>query len=202
MSNRLKGIRKHKGLTLSKVSEAVNIKPNTLSQYENEKREPKLETWEKLASFFKVPPSYLMGLTDDKIGWLDWSRNTGYSVPQLQDEVARLDKTGRLKGIDDIQEKIGLAVESLDAGAPTTTQGVTHELNYKLMELKQYVNNAFIDPETTYLNKEDNEIPFKPLNPHPKVRQDMDEKAYEEILDILDDARYKIAQIKIDKKYL
>ena len=35
---------------------------NTLSQYETGKREPKLETWNKLAEYFNVPTSYLMGL--------------------------------------------------------------------------------------------------------------------------------------------
>lgn len=201
--NRIKKLRQAKGISLRDMSEQINMPYVTISQYERGKREPKLETWEKLASFFKVPPSYLMGLTDDKTGWLDWSRNTGYSVPRLKDEVKRLEKTGRLDNIDDIQEKINYAVESLDSGAPTTTQGVIHELNSKLVSLKYYVDDAFIDPETKYLNEKDNNgTPFKRLNPYPKIRKDMDEQAYEEILNVLDDARYKLSKINIDKKYL
>lgn len=202
-NNRILELRKKNNYTLADVAKVLGVGTNTISRYEQGKREPKIETWEKLASFFKVPPSYLMGLTDDKTGWLDWSRNTGYSIPRLKDEVKRLEKTGRLNNIDDIQEKIYYAVESLDAGAPTTTQGVIHEVNSNLMNLKYYVDDAFIDPSTKYLNeKNNNDIPFKRINPHPKVRKDMDGQAYKEILNILDNARYKLARINVDEKYL
>lgn len=201
--NRIKELRLQYKKTQRDLAKYLNVSEQAIAYYEQGKREPKIETWEKLASFFKVPPSYLMGLTNDKTGWADWSRNTGYSISRLKDEVKRLEKTGRLKNIDDIQEKIYYAVESLDAGAPTTTQGVIHEVNSNLMNLKYYVDDAFIDPSTKYLNeKNNNDIPFKRINPHPKVRKDMDGQAYKEILDILDNARYKLAQINIDKKYL
>ena len=201
--NRIKELRLQYKKTKRDLAKYLNVSEQAIAYYEQGKREPKIETWEKLASFFKVPPSYLMGLTNDKTGWADWSRNTGYSISRLKDEVKRLEKTGRLKNIDDIQEKIYYAVESLDAGAPTTTQGVIHEVNSNLMNLKYYVDDAFIDPSTKYLNeKNNNDIPFKRINPHPKVRKDMDGQAYKEILDILDNARYKLAQINIDKKYL
>ena len=42
----------------------MNLATNTISRYETGKREPKLETWNKLAEYFSVPTSYLMG-TDD-----------------------------------------------------------------------------------------------------------------------------------------
>lgn len=201
--NRIKELRLQYKKTQRDLAKYLNVSEQAIAYYEQGKREPKIETWEKLASFFKVPPSYLMGLTNDKTGWADWSRNTGYSISRLKDEIKRLEKTGRLKNIDDIQEKIYYAVESLDAGAPTTTQGVIHEVNSNLMNLKYYVDDAFIDPSTKYLNeKNNNDIPFKRINPHPKVRKDMDGQAYKEILDILDNARYKLAQINIDKKYL
>lgn len=201
--NRLKDLRLKNKNTQKDLAKYLNVSEQAIAYYEQGKREPKLETWQKLASFFKVPPSYLMGLTDDKTGWLDWSRNTGYSIPRLKDEVKRLEKTGRLNNIDDIQEKIYYAVESLGAGAPTTTEGVIHELNSELINLKYYVDDAFIDPDTRYLNEKiSNDMPFKRINPHPKVRKDMDEQAYKEILNILDNARYKLAQINIDKKYL
>lgn len=202
-NNRILELRKKNNYTLADVAKVLGVGTNTISRYETGKREPKIETWETLASFFKVPPSYLMGLTNDKTGWADWSRNTGYSISRLKDEVKRLEKTGRLKNIDDIQEKIYYAVESLDAGAPTTTQGVIHEVNSNLMNLKYYVDDAFIDPSTKYLNeKNNNDMPFKRINPHPKVRKDMDGQAYKEILDILDNARYKLARINVDEKYL
>ncbi|MFM9597643.1 helix-turn-helix domain-containing protein, partial [Streptomyces scabiei] len=41
----------------------VGLATNTISRYETGKREPKLETWLKLAEFFNVSVSYLQGLT-------------------------------------------------------------------------------------------------------------------------------------------
>lgn len=43
------------------LSKEVQIPNNTLSQYENEKRKPKLETWQALANFFDVSVPYLQG---------------------------------------------------------------------------------------------------------------------------------------------
>ena len=62
--NKLREARKIKGLTLKEVAEDVGIADNTLQQYETEKREPKKETWVKLADYYNVPASYLMGLPD------------------------------------------------------------------------------------------------------------------------------------------
>lgn len=66
MPNRIKELRKENGLTLDALSDKVNIKRGTLNNYENEKTEPKLETWKKLASYFDVSVGYLQGLSDIK----------------------------------------------------------------------------------------------------------------------------------------
>ena len=62
--NRLKELRQKNNLTLKELGQKIGMANNTLSQYETGKREPKLETWNKLAEYFSVPTSYLMG-TDD-----------------------------------------------------------------------------------------------------------------------------------------
>lgn len=67
MKNRLKQIRQKKGLSLAEVGNGVGLATNTISRYENGKREPKLETWQKLANFFNVPVSYLQGIDVDEI---------------------------------------------------------------------------------------------------------------------------------------
>lgn len=63
MSNRLKELRQKNHLTLKKLGDEINMPNNTLSQYENGKREPKQEVWQKLANFFKVSVPYIQGLT-------------------------------------------------------------------------------------------------------------------------------------------
>jgi len=64
--NRIAELRKEKGLTLQQVADAIGVGNNTISRYENGKREPKLETWIKLAVFFGVSVSYLQGLDEDE----------------------------------------------------------------------------------------------------------------------------------------
>ena len=58
--NRLKELRKSKGYTLEKLSKLINVAPNTLSQYELERREAPYETIKKLASIFNVSIDYLL----------------------------------------------------------------------------------------------------------------------------------------------
>ena len=59
--NRIKELRKSNGLTLVELSQKVGMPNNTISQYENEKREPKEPTWQALANFFNVSVDYLKG---------------------------------------------------------------------------------------------------------------------------------------------
>ena len=72
--NKLREARKIKGLTLKEVAEDVGIADNTLQQYETEKREPKKETWIKLADYYCVPVAYLMGLPDGLVQHINKSQ--------------------------------------------------------------------------------------------------------------------------------
>ena len=62
--NRLRQVRKSKGLTLVKVAEDTGVSIANLSRYEREDVDPKRETWVKLADYYDVPVSYLMGFPD------------------------------------------------------------------------------------------------------------------------------------------
>lgn len=66
--NRLRELRKEKKLTLKEVSSQLEqnnlkISPDALAKYERGDREPKLETWQKLADFFGVSVPYLQGIS-------------------------------------------------------------------------------------------------------------------------------------------
>lgn len=68
MSNRIAELRNEKGLTLKQLGDILNIRDNTLSQYETGKRFPRdKEVWNKLAKFFDVSVEYVMGLSSNRI---------------------------------------------------------------------------------------------------------------------------------------
>lgn len=69
--NRLKELRKEKGLTLDKIQSKTGINRGTYNNYENGKTEPNQKTWQALADFFDVSIPYLQG----KILFVDLSEN-------------------------------------------------------------------------------------------------------------------------------
>ena len=83
--NRLRQVRKSKELTIKEVSEDTGISEQVLSYYENEKREPKKETWIKLADYYCVPVAYLMGLPSGLVEYIDRLGNMTFEG--LQDAI-------------------------------------------------------------------------------------------------------------------
>lgn len=63
--NRIKQLRKAKGMSQAQLAKEVGIVKQLVSYYELEKRKPRPEMWQKLADFFSVSVDYLKG-TDDK----------------------------------------------------------------------------------------------------------------------------------------
>ena len=84
--NRLRQVRKLKGLTIKEVSEDVGIADNTLQQYETEEREPKKEVWIKLADYYDVPVAYLMGLPDGLVQYIN-KKSQAMTFEGLQDAI-------------------------------------------------------------------------------------------------------------------
>lgn len=69
MKNRLKQLRKEKGLTLDDIQSQTGIKRGTYNNYENGTTKPKLETWQTLANFFNVSVEYLQGYLIAECHW-------------------------------------------------------------------------------------------------------------------------------------
>ncbi len=63
---RLKDLREDNDLKQVEVAEYLNIKQNTYSQYENEKREIPISLLWKLADYYDTSVDYLIGRTDKK----------------------------------------------------------------------------------------------------------------------------------------
>ena len=62
--NRIKELRQSKGLTQAELAQKVGVSNQAIHYYENDKREPKMETWQKLADYFGVSVPYIQGGLD------------------------------------------------------------------------------------------------------------------------------------------
>jgi transcriptional regulator with XRE-family HTH domain len=63
-SERLKELRKSKGLSQEELAERLNIKRSALGNYEQGLREPDNDTLESIADFFNVDIDYIFGRKD------------------------------------------------------------------------------------------------------------------------------------------
>lgn len=61
MTNRIRELRRAKGITMKQLGIAVGLAESTISQYENGRRQPDNETLIKLSSFFGVTVGYVLG---------------------------------------------------------------------------------------------------------------------------------------------
>ena len=61
---KIKELREENNLTQQSVAEYLNIKQNTYSQYENEKRQLPIDVLIKLAKLYKVSTDYILDLED------------------------------------------------------------------------------------------------------------------------------------------
>lgn len=66
MENRIAELRKEKGLTLKQLGDILEIRDNTLSQYETGKRNPQLGLLQEIADFFDVSLEYLTKETNKR----------------------------------------------------------------------------------------------------------------------------------------
>lgn len=70
--NRIKELREKKGLSQIQLAKKTGISSQSISKYECGERNPKIEKWQKLATFFNVSIPYLQG-TDERIYNLKFS---------------------------------------------------------------------------------------------------------------------------------
>ncbi len=64
LGNRLKELRKEKGLTQSEIAKIFNISPVAYLHYEKNQRQPPLELLADFANYFNVTTDYLLGISN------------------------------------------------------------------------------------------------------------------------------------------
>lgn len=210
--NRLRMVRKNKNMSVPELVNAYNKQVDEFSSFnhaekymgaevinsiENGNYQPTDREWQFLAYALTVPKFYLSGKSNDKNGWQEWAEATDYSVEQLQAEIKRLLDTGRLNKNTDIQEQIRYAVESLDGNVPTTTSNTINGVQNRLNDIRRYINSAFLDEKEKPMASGSKIMVIK--SEDTSVKKDMDEKAYKQLVDIINNARYEIAKIHSDK---
>lgn len=65
-ADRIKELRKEKGITQVDLADAMGLSKGTVAMWEVGKREASFDTLDKLADYFQVPIDYLLGRSDDK----------------------------------------------------------------------------------------------------------------------------------------
>ncbi|MEB7721824.1 helix-turn-helix domain-containing protein [Staphylococcus equorum] len=86
MENRIAELRKENGLTLKRLSEILDIRDNTLSQYETGKRSPQLGLLQEIANFFNVSIEYLTKYSDKRDYKIDNDEDALYLIEKLDNE--------------------------------------------------------------------------------------------------------------------
>ena len=76
--NRLKELRKQKGLTQQGLADEISVSKITVLRWENEERHIKPEKAQQLADYFGVSVGYLLGFTDSKKVYDDEKVNIDY----------------------------------------------------------------------------------------------------------------------------
>ena len=64
MGNRIRELRKAKGLTMKQLGEVLDLAESTISQYETGKRQMDNETLLRLGEFFEVSVGYILGVEE------------------------------------------------------------------------------------------------------------------------------------------
>lgn len=65
--DRLRKVRKKRGITITQLAKILNVAPITISRWERNQRQPDIETLQKLSEIFNVSVDYLLGKEDVKI---------------------------------------------------------------------------------------------------------------------------------------
>lgn len=116
MSNRLKKLRKEKGLTQADLAKVLNTNQSQYGKYENGKTNLSIENAQILSEYFGVTLSYLLGLDDDS--GADGSREMKLS--KLDPFEKTPNRIGELinssdKSLKQISQEININYETLSA---------------------------------------------------------------------------------------
>ena len=94
--NRIKELRQKRNITKIRLSTEIEVSQETISAYENDKAEPRLDNLVKIADFLNTSTDYLLGRTDDDSPLIDLANNVvDKQLNELINNYARLNNLQR-----------------------------------------------------------------------------------------------------------
>ncbi len=94
--NRIKELRKKRNITQIRLSIAAEVSQETISAYESNKAEPKMEKLVKIADFLNTTTDYLLGRTDNDAPLSDVMNTiVDEQLNELLNNYAKLNKLQR-----------------------------------------------------------------------------------------------------------
>ena len=114
MGNRIRELRKQKGLSQEALGKLVNVTKVSISCYENENRSPDLETFELLVDALDTTPDYLLGrdkliVSDNKEEYKKYLSSVDLEILQeitKNDSLAKFLRKDPKRGVEYIVKKI------------------------------------------------------------------------------------------------
>ena len=86
-ADRIKQLRKKKGVSQSELAEAIGVKTNTVSTWERGTRKPDVEALNLLSEYFEVSFEYLLGNSDKEDAKLSQKELDSYDLSAKADEI-------------------------------------------------------------------------------------------------------------------
>lgn len=150
--NKLRETRKIKGLTLKEVAEDTGILENLIGKYEREEREPKKETWIKLADYYCVPVAYLMGLPSglveyiDQLGYLNFEKLHEFIIQWAEDRnMIKPDRLTGLAQLAKVTEELGELSAGINKNDEDKVKDSLGDILVTLIILAQDLNLDLLD---------------------------------------------------------
>lgn len=111
---RIVELRKGRGLTQADLARSIGISRSALSLYEIEKREPDIETLNKLASLFEVPVGYILGNEHEVIDYANYTMDIPEFALDFKMRIRELMEEQKMSE-EEFAEKTGFNYEEKDS---------------------------------------------------------------------------------------
>lgn len=150
MSNRLKVLRKEKGLTQADLAKVLNTNQSQYGKYENGKTNLSLENAQILSEYFGVTLSYLLGFDDDSC--IDGSKKMTPFQSLVRDKEISLKEISEATGIG--YSTLGNYNQGSRSPNAKNAQILSEYFGVSIPYLLGYEENSTVDkPNTTILTE-------------------------------------------------